>query len=90
MFNKIKRRELETRALAMRSALDQIEGALMGFDDLHKQLENWKDAGVDVRVKLNIGVLQLRRIGVALDKCNFIINSEDYVPSVFGQKESST
>lgn len=88
MFNKIKRKELEARALTMRSALDQIEGALMGFDELQDQIPLWANVGgADVRVKLNISVGQLRRIASALVPCNTIVNSEDYAPSLFGYKE---
>lgn len=90
MFNKIKRKTLEARALSMRDALDQIESALMGFDELIDQLPRWEDVDGEVRVKLNISVTQLRRIDRALESCATIVNSKDFSPSVFGRKEGTS
>lgn len=62
----------------MRHAVDMIEGALMGWDDLLDTPENCAldetdDDAIELEIKVTWG--QLRRVLAALAQCTGIINS---------------
>ena len=72
---------LEQKALEMRSALDAIELALMGFGGLADIPARWEDSRDDVVLLHRVTVGEVRQVCNALDKCNRIVNSPEFIPA---------
>jgi hypothetical protein len=74
--------ELERRAKEMRHAIDMMEGAMMGWDELmdlpeNCSLDNSDNPELELEVKITWKHLQ--RVLGALSECTRIINLEEYV-----------
>jgi hypothetical protein len=72
---------LERKALEMRNALDGIELALMGVENLSALPALFETTGENVQIVLRMTVGQMRQICAALGECNRIVNSPDFIPS---------
>jgi len=73
--------EMRERAKEMRSAIDALESAMMGWTALLDLPENCsldKSDSPDLELKVTIVWGQLQRILNALQECTRIINSEEY------------
>lgn len=73
---------LEDKAKEMRHAIDMIESAMMGWDELLDlpekcAMDDSDDDGIELKVGVTWG--QLRRVLVALEDCTRIINSQEYL-----------
>lgn len=71
------------RASEMRTAIDMIEGSLMGFGDLVDLPKLFDGHDGEVRLKITVTVAEMRRVCTALSECTRIINSEDFSPDIF-------
>lgn len=72
---------LKDKAHQMRNALDAIELALHGDNDLEWMRELFEDAQDDVVVRVEMTARNLRQICVALDECNRLMHSGEFTPS---------
>jgi hypothetical protein len=72
---------LEQKAREMRSALDAIELALMGVEEFPELPALFETTGENVTIILRMTVGTMRQICTALDECNRIVNSPDFIPS---------
>lgn len=75
---------LAEKALEMRNAIDHIELALHGIDRLEEVRRLWDDADDDLKIKVEMDAATLRQICNALDECNRITNSPEYIPANLG------
>jgi hypothetical protein len=71
-------RDPNRKAREMRSAIDMIEGALMGAGELIDLPDLFDDARDDLALNPKITLGQIRRITRALSECTRIINSSEY------------
>ncbi len=72
--------DLERKAAKMRSAIDMIEGALMGFGDMLEVNDLFAGARPDLSVKVSVTLAELRRVTSACAECTRIINSDEFKP----------
>ena len=72
--------ELSRKALEMRSAIDMIEGALMGYGELVDLPDTFEGTADSVRIRPIVTVGEMRRVCTALAECTRIINAEEFSP----------
>ena len=72
---------LREKAMEMRDAIDGIDLALHGSNDLPKQRALFSDARDDLKIRVTITAANLRQLGRAMDECNRIANSPECTPA---------
>jgi hypothetical protein len=72
---------LREKALEMRNAIDGIELALHGNNKITDTARLFDDAEDDLVVKVAMTAGNLRQICTALDECNRIIHSPEFIPA---------
>jgi hypothetical protein len=73
---------LKQKAKDMRHAIDMMEGAMMGWDELMDMPENCaldENDADDLELEVKITWKHLRRVLSAVSECNRIINSDEYL-----------
>ena len=73
---------LKQKAKDMRHAIDMMEGAMMGWDELMDLPENCaldESDSDDLELEVKVTWKHLRRVLSAVGECNRIINSDEYV-----------
>lgn len=75
------RQTIRRKALEMRNAIDGIDLALHGENDIERKRKLFKDARDDLMIQVTMTAADLRQIGNAMDECNRIIHSPDYEPA---------
>lgn len=76
------------KAKEMRNAIDGIESALMGFDNLVDLPEKWGEPRFGSHVKATIVATagEVYRVTDALAECTRIINSAEYAVEALGKR----
>jgi hypothetical protein len=64
----------------MWQAINDIDLALHGENDIEQKRKLFEDARDDMMIQITMTVADLRQIGAAMDECNRIANSEEYKP----------
>lgn len=72
---------LKSKAIQMRNAIDAIDLALHGDNDLQRMRELFVAARDECVIHISITAADLRQLGVAMDECNRIANSNEFIPS---------
>jgi len=67
--------------MRMRNAIDAIDLALHGDNDIERMRELFEDARDNVTIQVSMTAADLRQLGHAMDECNEIANSPDYTPA---------
>ena len=70
---------LKSKALRMRSAINDIDLALHGDNDIQRMRELFEDARDSVIIQVTMTAADLRHLGRAMDECNKIANSPEYI-----------
>jgi hypothetical protein len=71
---------LKEKYTEMRNAIDSIDLALHGIDHIEELKTVWEGARDDLLIKIEMDLLTFRQICSAMDECNRIINSSDFLP----------
>lgn len=70
---------LKSKAMQMRNAIDAIDLALHGDNDLQRMRELFEDARDECVIQVSMTAADLRQLGVAMDECNRIANSNEFI-----------
>ena len=71
---------LQEKYTEMRNAIDAIDLALHGIDHIEDWKSIWEGARDDLLIKVEMDVLTFHQICSAMDECNRIINSSEFLP----------
>ncbi len=71
----------KAKAMRMRNAIDAIDAALHGDNDIERVRKLFEGARDDLTIQVSMTAADLRQLGRAMDECNEIANSLDYAPA---------
>ena len=72
---------LKAKAIRMRNAIDAMDLALHGDNDLQRMRKLFEDARDEMKIDVTMTAQNIRQICHALDECNEIANSPEFIPA---------